>query len=63
MNDTHTQILDALNSYVAENAKFEEKGVAAAASRARAALQSLTKLAKVRRAEIQETKLARKAAK
>lgn len=53
---THQKILDAVESYVAEHAKFEEKGVKASAARARAALGDLAKLAKSRRAEIQETK-------
>lgn len=60
---THQQILDAVETYAAEHAKFEEKGVAASAARARAALGNLAKLAKLRRAEIQEKKNERKAAK
>lgn len=63
MSNTHQQILDAVRDYLAENSKFEEKEVAASAARARSALGDLAKLAKVRRAEIQEKKLARKAAK
>ena len=53
---THESILAAFETYVAEHAKFEEKGVKAAAARARAALGDLGKLSKVRRAEIQEKK-------
>lgn len=53
---THQQILDAVETYTAENAKFEEKGVKISAARARAALGDLAKLAKLRRAEIQESK-------
>jgi hypothetical protein len=53
---THEQIVAAFNSYVAENESFEEKNVKAAAARARKALAELGKLAKSRRAEIQERK-------
>lgn len=54
MNNTHELITQAFNDYVAEIAKFEEKGIKAASTRARTALSTLTKLAKTRRAEIQE---------
>lgn len=53
---THAQILTAYENYIAEHAKFEEKGVKAAAARARKALGELGKLTKARRAEIQEKK-------
>jgi hypothetical protein len=56
MSTTHEQILAAVELYVAENEKFEVKGVKAASSRARGALGDLAKLAKARRAEIQEKK-------
>ena len=52
----HEQILESFNSYIAESESFEDKGVKAAATRARKALGELTKLAKARRAEIQEKK-------
>jgi len=52
----HESILQAMETYVAEHAKFEEKGIKAAAARARAALGDLAKLAKARRAEIQDKK-------
>ena len=52
----HESILAAIETYVAEHTKFEEKGVKASAARARAALGDLAKLAKARRAEIQEKK-------
>lgn len=52
----HEQITAAYESYLQESAKFEEKGVKAAATRARKALGEIAKLAKERRAEIQETK-------
>ena len=48
--------MEAIETYQAENAKFEEKGVKASAARARKALGNLGKLTKVRRAEIQEKK-------
>jgi hypothetical protein len=53
---THEQIVAAYEAYLAENEKFEVKGVKAASARARAALGDLGKLAKDRRAEIQEKK-------
>ena len=53
---THEQIISAFNAYVAESDNFEEKNVKAAAARARKALAELGKLAKTRRAEIQEKK-------
>ena len=53
---THAQIVDQFNTYIAEHTKFEEKGVKASAARARGALNELGKLAKARRAEIQDKK-------
>lgn len=53
---TNDLILEAIATYQAENEKFEVKGIKASASRARAALGDLGKLAKLRRAEIQEKK-------
>ncbi|HKI49757.1 MAG TPA: hypothetical protein VKA69_10555 [Desulfobacteria bacterium] len=53
---THEQIISTFNAYVAESDNFEEKNVKAAAARARKALAELGKLAKTRRAEIQEKK-------
>jgi len=53
---THEQIVQAYQNYLAEHATFEEKGVKAAAARARKALGDLGKLSKSRRAEIQEKK-------
>jgi hypothetical protein len=52
----HDQILEQLEVYVKEHASFEEKGVKAAAARARKALGEIGKLTKSRRAEIQEKK-------
>ena len=52
----HDQILEQLEVYVEEHTAFEEKGVKAAAARARKALGEIGKLTKSRRAEIQEKK-------
>ena len=52
----HEEIVQAYQNYLAEHATFEEKGVKAAAARARKALGDLGKLTKSRRAEIQEKK-------
>ena len=59
---TDTAIVEAMETYLAENAKFEEKGVKASATRARKALANLSKLIKARRKEIQEVKNAAKTA-
>ena len=53
---THDLLIEAFNTYITENTKFEEKGVKASATRARKALGELGKLGKLRRAEIQEKK-------
>jgi|TARA_B110000444_G_scaffold29133_1_gene24175 N-glycosylase/DNA lyase len=52
----HEEIVQAYQNYLAEHATFEEKGVKAAAARARKALGDLGKLSKSRRAEVQEKK-------
>jgi hypothetical protein len=52
----HEEIVQAFNNYLAEAETFEDKGVKAAATRARKALGDLGKLTKARRAEIQEKK-------
>ena len=52
----HEQIVQAFNNYLTEASTFDEKGVKAAATRARKALGDLGKLTKTRRAEIQERK-------
>ena len=52
----HDEIVQASNNYLAEHATFEEKGVKAAAARARKALGDLGKLIKERRKEIQDKK-------
>ena len=56
MTEIHQQIKELYEQYVSENEKFEEKGNKAAATRARKALGEIGKLAKSRRAEIQEKK-------
>lgn len=53
---THDQIVENYEAYLKEHAAFEEKGVKAAATRARKALGELGKLSKTRRAEIQDKK-------
>ena len=52
----HEEIVQAYQNYLAEHATFEEKGVKAAAARARKALGDLGKLTKSRRAEVKEKK-------
>lgn len=56
MTETHLKIKAAMETYLDESEKFETKGVKAAAARARKALGELGKLAKTRRAEIQDKK-------
>ena len=53
---THDELLNQLNVYVEENTKFSDKGVKAAAGRARKALNEVRKLAATRRKEITEAK-------
>jgi hypothetical protein len=52
----HDSIVEQFEAYLKEHAAFEEKGVKAAAARARKALGELGKLSKARRAEIQDKK-------
>jgi len=52
----HDEIVQAFNNYLTEHDTFEDKGVKAAAARARKALGDLGKLTKERRKEIQEKK-------
>lgn len=52
----HEQLVGLFENYVMESQKFEEKGVKASAARARKALAEISKLTKVRRAEIQAKK-------
>lgn len=52
----HEQIVQAFNNYLSESQTFDDKGVKAAAARARKALGDLGKLTKERRKEIQDKK-------
>lgn len=52
----HEEIVHAFNTYLKEAETFDEKGVKAAAARARKALGDLGKLTKDRRKEIQDRK-------
>ena len=52
----HENLVGLFDQYVEENRKFTEKGVKAAAARARKALAEIAKLCKARRVEIQEAK-------
>ena len=54
----HDTLVEQMEAYIAENKKFSEKKVKAAATRARAALQSISKAVKERRKEIIEEKAA-----
>ena len=55
-SELHKQIVQAFNNYLAEAETFDDKGVKAAAARARKALGDLGKLTKERRKEIQDRK-------
>jgi len=57
----HENLINLFDTYLAENAKFEEKGNKAAGTRARKALAEIAKAIKERRKEIQDTKTAEKA--
>jgi hypothetical protein len=52
----HEEIIAQVENYDKESKSFEEKGVKAAATRARKALGEIGKLTKSRRAEIQDKK-------
>jgi len=52
----HDQLVEMMENYIAENKKFSEKKVKAAATRARDALQEIGKAVKERRKEIIEEK-------
>ena len=56
MSSIHEQIIAEYENYMKESESFESKNVKAAAARARKALGNMGKLAKSRRAEIQEKK-------
>ena len=59
MSDIHEQIKAQYEAYLNETASFDEKGVKAAAARARKALAEISKICTARRKEIQEKKNAR----
>ncbi len=63
MESNHDMIKRAFETYIAENEKFTQKGVKAAAARARKALQEMSKAIKERRKEITAEKEAMTAAK
>ena len=63
MSANHDTIKTAYETYIAENEKFTQKGVKAAAARARKALQEMSKGIKERRKEITVEKEALAAAK
>jgi GTP cyclohydrolase I len=52
MESNHDMLKQAFETYLAENEKFANKGVKAAAARARKALQEMSKAIKERRKEI-----------
>lgn len=52
MSTTNDLLKEQFEVYLAENAKFTEKGVKASAARARKALQEMAKAIKTRRGEI-----------
>ena len=56
MDTIHEEIVAAYEAYLTEHASWEDKGVKAAAARARKALGDLGKLTKARRSEIQDKK-------
>ena len=63
MSANHDAIKAAFETYISENEKFTQKGVKAAAARARKALQEMSKGIKERRKEITAEKEAMAAAK
>jgi hypothetical protein len=54
----HENLISLVETYVAENSKFVDKGNKAAGTRARKALAEIAKAVKERRKEIQESKTA-----
>jgi ElaB/YqjD/DUF883 family membrane-anchored ribosome-binding protein len=53
---SHEILIEQMENYIAENKKFTDKKVKAAATRARAALQEIGKAVKERRKQIIEEK-------
>ena len=58
IGQTQEDLIKQFELYLAENAKFSDKGVKASAGRARKALQEIAKLVKQRRKEFTEEKAA-----
>ena len=56
MSDIHDKLTAAVEAYKEENAKFSDKGVKSAGTRARKALLEIAKATKERRKEIQDAK-------
>ena len=56
----HENLVNLFDTYLAENAKFEEKGNKSAGTRARKALAEISKVIKERRKEIQDIKTGEK---
>ncbi|TXG80268.1 MAG: histone H1 [Spirochaetes bacterium] len=56
MLETRKQLESLIEEFLVNDAKFFEKGNKSAGTRARKALSQISKLSKVRRAEIQDTK-------
>jgi hypothetical protein len=56
----HENLVSLFDTYLVENAKFEEKGNKSAGTRARKALAEIAKVIKERRKEIQEIKTTEK---
>ncbi len=51
----HEQLVNQWETYLAENARFEEKGIKVARTRAKKALLEISKLCKERRKELKGT--------
>lgn len=56
----HENLVHLFETYLKENAKFEEKNNKSAGTRARKALSEIAKKIKERRKEIQESKISEK---
>ena len=52
----HDELVSQFETYLAENKRFEEKGIKVARTRAKKALLEISKLCKERRKEIQDAK-------
>ena len=52
----HEELVSQFETYLAENKRFEEKGIKVSGARARKALAEIGKLCKERRKEIQDAK-------